>query len=276
MTPAVGRAAQAQAPGCAPRFALLAWPLPALLVWAGAWGIHLGLTAHGTPAWVAVALASCAAALVATRATTPWRRRLVAAGFPLSWLAANFAFALPAWAWLLPLGLLALLYPMRSWRDAPLFPTPEDALAGLASVASLPPAARVVDLGCGLGAGLRELRREYPQAAISGVEWSWPLRWLCALRCRDARVAHGDIWAHDWSGYDLVYLFQRPESMARAAAKAQSELRNGAWLVSLEFEVPALVAQGRLEGADGRSVWLYQTPFVAAPVRHSTATRPSR
>ncbi len=274
MTTAASRAAQAL--GSAPRFGLLAWPLPALLVWAAAWGIHVALTAHGIPAWVAAVLASCAAALVASRATTPWRRRLVAAGFPLSWLAASFAFALPAWAWLLPLALLALLYPMRSWRDAPLFPTPARALVGLAQVAPLPPEARVVDLGCGLGAGLRELRREYPEAAISGVEWSRPLHWLCALRCGDVRVARGDIWAHDWSGYDLVYLFQRPESMARAAAKSQAELRSGAWLVSLEFEVPGQVPQARLEGADGRSVWLYQTPFVVAPVLLPTPTRPSR
>ena len=29
----------------------------------------------------------------------------------------------------------------------------------------------------------------------------------------------GDIWAADWSGYELVYLFQRPESMARALSR---------------------------------------------------------
>ena len=274
MTTAASRAAPALP--LARRFTLLTWPLPALLVWAAAWGLHLALTANGAPAWAAGTLASCGAALAATRASTPWRRRLVAAGFPLSWLAASFAFALPAWAWLLPLALLALLYPMRSWRDAPLFPTPAGALEGLARVAPLPPSARVVDLGCGLGAGLRELRHAYPQAAISGVEWSWPLRWLCALRCRDARVVRGDIWAHDWSGYDLVYLFQRPESMARAAAKAQAEMRNGTWLVSLEFEVPGLTPQATLEGADGRSVRLYRTPFVAAPVRRPASPTPSR
>lgn len=256
MTAAAGRASHTAG------FTLLAWPLQALLVWAAAWSIHFTLVANGAPAWAAATVAGCAAALSAMRATTPWRRRLVAAGFPLSWFVATCAFALAGWVWLVPLGLLALLYPMRSWRDAPLFPTPTGALDGLARLAPLPASARVVDLGCGLGDGLRELRREYPQAHISGIEWSWPLRWLCALRRRDATVARGDIWAHDWSGYDLVYLFQRPESMARAAAKACAELRAGAWLVSLEFEAPGLSPQGRLEGADGRSVWLYRAPLV--------------
>ena len=44
------------------------------------------------------------------------------------------------------------------------------------------------------------------------------------------------MWSADWSGFDLVYVFQRPESMERVLAKASRELRPGAWLASLEFE----------------------------------------
>ena len=39
------------------------------------------------------------------------RALVIAAGFPLSLLASGAAGALPAWAWLLPLALLLLLYP---------------------------------------------------------------------------------------------------------------------------------------------------------------------
>ena len=163
---------------------------------------------------------------------------------------------MPAWGWLLPLALLALVYPLNAWRDAPLFPTPTGALQGLAQLAPLAAGARVLDAGCGLGDGLRELKREYPRAALDGLEWSWPLRFACAWRCRDARVRRGDIWAADWSGYELVYVFQRPESMARAAEKATRELRPGAWLASLEFDVPGLAATKVLACADGRRVWL--------------------
>lgn len=187
-------------------------------------------------------------------------------GFPLSMLAVTFAGALPGWVWLLPMALLAMLYPLRSWGDAPLFPTPAGSLAGLSLVAPLAPGARIVDLGCGVGDGLRELRREYPQAAIGGIEWSWPLRWICAARRPDAQVSRADIWALDWSAYGLVYLYQRPESMLRAAAKVEAELRPGAWLVSLEFEAIGLAPQGRLAGIDGRSVWLYRAPFVRSDV----------
>ena len=66
------------------------------------------------------------------------------------------------------------------------------------------------------------------------------------------------MWRADWSGYQLVYLFQRPESMARAAAKARAELAPGAWLVSLEFPLPDTQPQAQLRLPGGRRVWLYQ------------------
>jgi len=160
--------------------------------------------------------------------------------------------------------LLLLVYPLNAWRDAPLFPTPPGALQALATQAPLPAGAHILDAGCGLGHGLQALRRAYPAAQLDGLEWSWPLRGLCALRCPWARVRQGDIWRADWSSYDMVYLFQRPESMARAAAKAGAELKAGAWLVSLEFAATALQPQAQLFCPDGRPLWLYQAPFTAS------------
>src|SRR5690606_695786 len=143
-----------------------------------------------------------------------WRTVFVAAGFPVSAVAQGLmgasAIGTPAWAWLLPLALLLLAYPVRAWRDAPLFPTPAGALAELAVQAPLPGGAQILDAGCGLGAGLRELRGAYPQAALHGTEWSWLLALACRLRCPWARVRRGDMWAQPWAGFDLVYLFPRP------------------------------------------------------------------
>ncbi|HWH84777.1 MAG TPA: class I SAM-dependent methyltransferase [Burkholderiaceae bacterium] len=241
----------------------LTWPLPALLCWSLAWALFALLGALGAPLIVACAAAVLAGAALNGIGSTPWRRLFVALGFPLSLAASGLAGTMPAWGWLLPLALLALVYPMRAWRDAPLFPTPTGALDNLAAAVPLAPDARVLDAGCGLGAGLRELQRAYPRARIDGIEWSWPLRLLCAWRCRFARVRRGDIWAADWSGYDLVYVFQRPESMDRAAEKALRELRPGAWLASLEFEARAVAPTQVLECADGRRLWLYRVPLRA-------------
>ena len=235
----------------------LRWPLPALLAWAAAWALFLGLRMAGAPALLALLGGTLLGVVGSVWGGSWWRRAVVGSGFPLS-LALSGALVVPAWAWLLPLGLLLLVYPINAWRDAPLFPTPEGALDHLPDLAPLPPGARVLDAGCGLGQGLQALRRAYPLAELHGLEWSRSLRLLCAWRCPWAKVTQGDIWRADWSGYQLVYLFQRPESMARALAKARAELRPGAWLVSLEFAVGGELPTGRLDGVQGRPVWLYQ------------------
>lgn len=239
----------------------LIWPLPALLTWALAWGVYLGLGAVGLGSFAAFGLALLASGLLAWTGRTPWRRVFMIAGFPLSMVASGAAAGLPAWAWLLPMALLLVLYPKSTWGDAPLFPTPAQALEGLSAAAPLVNGARVVDAGCGLGAGLKALHRAYPGARIHGLEWSWPLTLACKLRCRFADVQRADIWATDWSSFDLVYLFQRPESMARAMEKAGKELPAGRYLVSLEFEAAEFKPLARCEAVAGKPVWVYQTPF---------------
>lgn len=236
----------------------LAWPLPALATWAAGWALFISLRQAGAGALPAFVLAALLGIVLSVPGATRWRRVFIAAGFPLSLAASGLAGGLPAWAWLLPLVLLVLVYPVNAWRDAPVFPTPRGALAGLHRLAPLPAGALIIDAGCGFGDGLIALRREYAQARLLGLEWSWPLRLACAARCRFATLRRADIWAEDWSGAGLVYLFQRPESMALAFAKAQAEMRPGAWLASLEFAVPGVRPDARLEAVPGRPVWLYR------------------
>lgn len=243
---------------------LRTWPLPAVLTWAAAWLLFRGLLGQGAALQLALGAATALGVGLSLLGNSWWRRVLIAGGFPLS-LALSVPSlglaALPAWAWLLPLLLLLAVYPLNAWRDAPLFPTPAHALDSLPQHAPLPDGARVLDAGCGLGHGLIALRRAYPQAQLFGLEWSWPLRALCALRCPWAQVRRADIWAADWSTYDMVYLFQRPESMPRAVAKARAELRAGAWLVSLEFEALGVKLTATCSEPGGKMVWLYQAPL---------------
>lgn len=203
--------------------------------------------------------------LLATMQATSSRRAMVAAGFPLLLLASGAA--LPGWAWLVPLALLVAVYPLRAWGDAPLFPTPARALDALPGAVALPAGARVLDAGCGLGHGLRALRRAYPQACVEGVESSALLAVLARARCRFARVRRADMWAVPWTGVALVYLFQRPETMARAIAKADAEMGPGAWLASLQFEVPGRRADALLRTPDGRPLWLYRVGARAGSSR---------
>jgi hypothetical protein len=247
----------------------LPWPLPALLAWLLAWGLFAALAAAGAGRGPAFAAALLAGVAVAAGAAGAWRRLLAAAGFPLSALALGGLPAWPPWAWAAAALPLLLAYPLRAWRDAPFFPTPAQALAGLERAVALPEGgqgASVLDAGCGLGHGLGALHRLWPGARFEGVEWSRPLAWAAARRCRFARVRRGDMWAGSWAGFDLVYLFQRPESMARAWAKAEREMRPGSWLVSLEFAVPGQTEVARV-GA--RPAWVYR---IGAPQANSRST----
>ncbi|MEO8297180.1 MAG: class I SAM-dependent methyltransferase [Burkholderiales bacterium] len=236
---------------------LLRWPLPALLSWAAAWAVHSLVHSAGANMATSWLAAAGLGAGLAWLQQALWRRAIVALGFPLSALALGVG-DVPAWLWLLPLGLLVLAYPARTWRDAPWFPTPAAALQGLAGALPLAPQARVLDAGCGLGHGLAALHQQYPGAHIEGVEWSAALRLGAAWRCRFARVRRGDMWAEDWQAFDLVYLFQRPESMLQAVAKARAQMRPGSWLVSLAFEAPGLTPHAVLRNVDGRPVWIYR------------------
>jgi hypothetical protein len=248
---------------------MLPWPVPALLVWSGAWAAcalaraqGLGVAWTGTAGLVAGGLLSFA---IASR----WRRLLAAAGFPLSAVLVAGATHLPSSLWLVAVLPLVALYPLRAWRDAPFFPTPADALAGLESVVT-PPPQRVLDAGCGVGHGLRVLRRVWPGACFEGIEWSPPLAWLAGVRCPWARVVRDDMWSVSWAAADLVYLFQRPESMARAWAKARAEMGEGGWLVSLEFPLPEVAPWACLQPPGQRPCWVYRVAPRSAKQR-STA-----
>ena len=233
------------------------------MAWGGSWLLYGLLLRLAMPAWLAIALATASGAGFSVLAGTFWRRVAIAGGFPLSLLLSGTAasIALPGWAWLLPLLIVALVYPMNAWGDAPLFPTPAPALRELPQQAPLPAGASILDAGCGLGHGLRALHALYPQAHLHGVEWSWPLRLVCAVLCPWARIRQGDMWKSDWAAHDMVYLFQRPESMPRAIAKARAELKPGAWLVSLEFVSNELQPTAVLRTVTDKPVWLYQAPF---------------
>ena len=89
----------------------LPWPLPALLAWAAAWLAFVALQRAHLPAAWALVLACGLGTAASVLGGTWWQRGLIAAGFPLS-LALTGAAGLPAWAWLVPLALLLLVYPL--------------------------------------------------------------------------------------------------------------------------------------------------------------------
>ena len=238
------------------RLQSLRWPLPALTIWSAAWLVWVLLSWLRAAPTLALLAGIGTGAMLAMGCAGSWRKLIAAAGFPLSALALGAASGWPAWAWLLLLLPLLIAYPLRAWRDAPFFPTPADALQGLQGLVGDPK--QVLDAGCGLGHGLRALRQQWPQARFQGVEWSPMLALVAARLCPWAEVQRGDMWARSWAEVDLVYVFQRPESMGRVWDKACAEMAAGAWLVSLEFAVPDLVPWAQLQQPGARPVWIYR------------------
>ena len=242
------------------------WPLPALFAWGGGWALMVAASWLGWPAGGALLLGMVPALWVQGWVAAGWRRWAVLAGLPLLMLSTAGLSAVRPWGWLGIAALLLVLYPLQAWRDAPVFPTPRNALQHLAEVVSLEPGAAVLDAGSGMGQGMAALRRAFPSARMHGVEsslplvlWSrWWLRHETAPSGLPCRVRRGDMWTCSWAEFALVYVFQRPESMQRAWDKACAELPAGAWLVSLEFEVPGVPPISRQTCPDGRPLWIYR------------------
>ncbi|MBL8347984.1 MAG: class I SAM-dependent methyltransferase [Rubrivivax sp.] len=255
----------------------LPWPAPALLAWTAGWAAAWSCRQVGLLGGPDLAVGTAVAVAFAVGNAGAWRRFIAASGFPASTALLAIGAGADASAWLLALAPLLLLYPLRAWRDAPFFPTPAAALTGLDRVVNPPPRC-VLDAGCGLGHGLAALRRLWPGAALHGVEWSLPMAWLAARRLPSADITRGDMWARSWSGFDFVYLFQRPETMPRAWQKALAEMADGAWFASLEFPVPGVASVAVVDAGVGRPLHLYRVRCAAttASGSHSTGARPGR
>jgi hypothetical protein len=246
------------------------WPLPAVYAWGGGWALMLAASCLGWSAGGALLLGMVPSLLLQGWVAAGWRRWMVLGGLPLLMLITAGVSLVGPWGWLgLALALL-VIYPLQAWCDAPVFPTPGNALEDLAAAVPLVKGAAVLDAGSGLGHGMDALRRAYPSARLQGVESSLALVLLSRWRLRrdighdrlstlpPCKVVRGDMWSCSWEGFDLVYMFQRPESMQRAWDKACREMSEGAWLVSLEFEVPDLAPTRRLTCPDGRAVLIYR------------------
>ncbi len=227
---------------------------------------------------LAIFLMALALAIVAGLLGAPW---------PLVWMQPPLAMLLamlwrtPRWWWLLhllllPAVFLAMQADLPPWlyllaalllfaisRNAltervPLFLTSQAALDALA--ARLPPAARLIDLGCGTGRLLEGLSRRRPDLILHGVESAW-LPWLWA-RLRLARrpnvsVTLGDIWPASLAGYGVIYTYLSPEPMARIWHKVKQEADSNAWLVSNSFAVPGVQPDESIAIDDATASTLY-------------------
>lgn len=214
-----------------------------LLAQIAAWALVLGAVRLGAPlSGLVLALVQGAlAALIAPwLRAEPWWRWVHLAFTPAVWLASQAAIA-PGW-YLAGLLVLAIFYWTSFRTRVPLFLSNRRTVAALDAL--LPPGAiRFLDAGAGTGSALRPLARAHPHSHFVGIEAApapWLIGWLMSRAQANVEWRRGNFWAHDWSGYDLVYVFLSPVPMPEVWAKACRDMRPGALLVSNSFAVPGI------------------------------------
>lgn len=122
-------------------------------------------------------------------------------------------------------------------RGAPWVPTWKKDLVRIKQLAGLKPSERFIELGCGTGRVCRFIER-HTAADCTGVELSI-VQWLWAKAFSPkVHIVLGDVFHHDLSSYDVVYLFLMPETYAKIRPKFERELKPGTRVITYVWPLP--------------------------------------
>ena len=247
-------------------------PLLRLLLAQGAgWAVVFALLKLGLPlTGLALALGQGLLAAAAARLlrSEHWWLAVHLLFTPLVWLASQWSIP-PLW-YLGAFALLAVFYWTSFRTRVPLFLSNRDTVDALAGLLPARPM-QLLDAGAGTGSALRPLARRRPESVFCGIEAApgpWLIgRWL-ARGLPNLVWRRGDFWTHDWSAYDVVYVFLSPVPMPEVWAKACREMRPGSLLISNSFAVPQVRPSHTVAAAQagGRVLYVYQ--MAGAPAAH--------
>jgi trans-aconitate methyltransferase len=98
----------------------------------------------------------------------------------------------------------------------------------------------LVDIGCGDGRVLRQVRRKYAVRAV-GYELNLLAYVKAKLLCfgrENIQIKWRNFWTVDLSNADVVFCYLFPDVMRDLAAKLKSDLKPGAVVVSCNFDLP--------------------------------------
>ncbi len=236
-----------------------------LLAQGAGWAIIFALLKLGLPlSGLPLALGQGLLAAVAARLlrSEQWWLAVHLLFTPLVWLASHWSIS-PLW-YLAGFAVLSVFYWTSFRTRVPLFLSNRatiDALADLLPARSI----QLLDAGAGTGSAVRPLAARRPESVFCGIEAA-PGPWLIGHWLGRALPnlvwRRGDFWAHDWSVYDVVYVFLSPVPMPEVWAKAQREMAPGSLLISNSFAVPAVTPSQTItpERAGGRPLFVYQMP----------------
>ena len=100
----------------------------------------------------------------------------------------------------------------------------------------------MIDLGCGNGHSLRELRRRRPDLTCVGLDTNLIVVALGRLQSRmtgdGVRLVRGDLLKYEVAGFDVVVAYLYPPLMQALEPKFERELKTGAEVWSVQFPLP--------------------------------------
>ncbi len=158
----------------------------------------------------------------------------------------DFVLQLSAWCILLVISagivlVIITLFMQLRWM-VPYVPTPKPVIDAMITMAALKPGDRVYDLGAGDGRVLKAAIAREPGIRATGYEGAlgvWILSKLRLLHYRkNVRMVLGDFMTHDLSDADVIFTYLSTESMKRLKPKFDTELKEGARVITHAFRVP--------------------------------------
>ena len=101
---------------------------------------------------------------------------------------------------------------------------------------------RVIDIGSGLGDLSMYIAQKRLNDTVEGIEIA-PLPWFISLvrsrvKASNATFTIGNYEALNFADYDIVFAYLSPAAMPNLWQKANDEMRQGSYLISLEFDIP--------------------------------------
>jgi hypothetical protein len=146
--------------------------------------------------------------------------------------------------------------------QVPFFPSRPIVHEKVAGLLSQFQAARMIDIGSGLGDMSMTIAKQQKQCQVEGIEIA-PMPWLISvIRAKwnrsSASFQLGNYEALDFGQYDLVFAYLSPAAMPDLWQKAQQDMHAGSLLVSYEFEIPNVSPAFTIEDAAHPTIYVWK------------------
>ena len=125
-----------------------------------------------------------------------------------------------------------------AWSAAPYLPTRRKDVERMVALASIKPGERVYDLGCGDGRLIFASAKLGAEAI--GIEvfiLPYMYAWVKSWGKKNAKILFGDMFNHDISNADAVFIFLLNKSYGKLVEKFERELQPGTRVIAGCWEI---------------------------------------